>query len=365
MLRWRIGEVKEIIDETLYIQILKLAVKDGEALAINYLQFHQPLVIGQKAIINTTATSLKLGSGGYDFVVFPYNSKEGREDNAVQGHIMKLRYTPYQFSVQSCEEQSSKHHHIFKEPKMLNGLPVLVGELHSMLPIVITLYRQFEIKRAEQKHRIVYIMTDGGALPIAFSEHVAQLKQLGWLTNTITVGNAFGGDLEAVNVYTALIAAKYIYNAELVIVLMGPGITGTNTLLGHTGIEQGIIINAVASLKGKPIAIIRASQSDIRERHSGISHHTISTLKYITLVKSILPYPDYIASEYPLLENVLKQELGSIHDLKPVKIDHEEIKNELKKYPYVISTMGKTIEEEPLYYDFVASSVCWVFNFLH
>lgn len=365
MLKWKIAEVKEIIEESISTQILKVVDKNGESLAINYLEFNQPLIIGQKAIINKTATALQLGTGGYNFIAFPYNSNVEQEDKIQQGHIMKLRYTPYQFSVQSCEEQSSEFHHIFKEPKTLNDLPVLIGELHSMLPILVTLYRQLEIGKGKEKQRIVYIMTDGGALPIAFSKHVHQLKELGWLTSTITVGNAFGGDLEAVNIYTALIAAKYIYQAELVIVLMGPGITGTGTLFGHTGIEQGTVINAVASLKGKPIAIVRASHNDMRERHYGISHHTISTLKYIALTKSIVPYPDYLSEKYPQLEKQLKEELSSIHELSPIEVNHQEIKNSLKKYPFPITTMGRTIEEESVYYDFVASSVYWAFNFLH
>ena len=45
--------------------------------------------------------------------------------------------------------------------------------------------------------RVVYVMSDQGALPMAFSRSVAELRASGLLAGTVTVGQAFGGDLEA------------------------------------------------------------------------------------------------------------------------------------------------------------------------
>ena len=45
-------------------------------------------------------------------------------------------------------------------------------------------------------------------------------------------------------------------------VAMGPGIVGTGTNYGFTGIEQGTIIDAVNTLGGIPIAIPRISFAD-------------------------------------------------------------------------------------------------------
>jgi hypothetical protein len=72
-------------------------------------------------------------------------------------------------------------------------------------------------------------MTDGGALPIAFSRSVAGLCGAGWLAATVTVGQAFGGDLEAVNLHTGLLAAAHVLHADVAIVAQGPGNLGTGS----------------------------------------------------------------------------------------------------------------------------------------
>ena len=365
MVDWDIGRVVNIVEETGEIQIVIVKHSNGKSRAINYLQFQEALSIGHKVIINKTAKTLNLGSGGYDFIVTPINLTNTRRIKVIaeEGHIMKLRYTPYQFSVLSAEEQDSKHHDIFKEVKFLEGMPVIIGELHSMLPVVVTVFRQLEIKYQTERKKIVYIMTDGAALPISFSNHVRRLQEIGWLDNTITIGQSFGGNLEAVNIYTGLIAAKYIFMADVAIVIMGPGITGTGTVFGHTGIEQGVIANAAASLKGLPVSIIRAGTNDKRQRHHGISHHTLTTLTYVTLVKSVIPYPGHIEKNFPGIYQVLEDNFRKKHELKKVFLEHQEVKDHLKKYPYPITTMGRTIEEDPLFFDFVAGSAYWLFNY--
>src|SRR5699024_8417480 len=108
--------------------------------------------------------------------------------------------------------------------------------------------------------RLVYLMSDGAALPLGFSKIVGELKKRKLLESTITFGHAFGGDFEAVNIYSALLAAKHVAKADLAIVLMGPGVVGTNTTWGTTALEQGIYLNAVRQLKGTPVAIPRLSE---------------------------------------------------------------------------------------------------------
>ena len=53
-------------------------------------------------------------------------------------------------------------------------------------------------------------MTDGGALPAWFSRTVAGLRDAGWLATCVTVGQAFGGDLEAVSIHSGLLAARLV-----------------------------------------------------------------------------------------------------------------------------------------------------------
>ena len=148
-------------------------------------------------------------------------------------------------------------------------------------------------KRLNPNKKLVYIMTDGAALPIYFSMNADTLKNKGLIDSTITFGNAFGGDYECINIYTALITAKEIAKADAIFISMGPGIAGTGTKYGFTGIEQGPILDAVSKLGGRPVAIPRISFADMRDRHRGISHHSITILDEIVNVEVELPITIY------------------------------------------------------------------------
>jgi hypothetical protein len=66
------------------------------------------------------------------------------------------------------------------------------------------------------------------ALPIAFSETVAWLKNRR-LMRKYHHWPSFGGDLEAVNIYTDELAARHVLKADIIVVSMGPGIVGTGS----------------------------------------------------------------------------------------------------------------------------------------
>lgn len=96
---------------------------------------------------------------------------------------------------------------------------------------------------------MAYLMTDGAALPLHFSQTVDWLSRQGIISGTVTVGHAFGGDVEAVNIYSGLLAARVAFQPDVIIVSMGPGIVGTGTRWGFSGVEQGIVLNAVETLQ--------------------------------------------------------------------------------------------------------------------
>src|SRR5215831_19063098 len=118
-------------------------------------------------------------------------------------------------------------------------------------------------------------MTDGAGLPLAMSDLVADLRERDLVDATVTCGHAFGGDYEAVSVYSALAVARHVAGADAAVVAMGPGIVGTGTRLGFSGIEAGPILDAATGLGGDPIACLRISFADERPRHQGVSHHTL------------------------------------------------------------------------------------------
>src|SRR5207247_11050914 len=130
----------------------------------------------------------------------------------------------------------------------LEGVPVVWVPLHSMVAPAVA------GARAAGADRVSYVMTDNAALPAPLSRVAARLRREGLLDAVVTAGQAFGGDLEAVNVFTGLLAARLAAGAEVVVVGDGPGNTGTETIWGATAIESAMCLNATAILGGRPVA---------------------------------------------------------------------------------------------------------------
>jgi hypothetical protein len=202
------------------------------------------------------------------------------------GHIMKLRYTPMQRDFMSVEAPESPHHDALAEAVDVDGMPVVCCSLHSHVAIVAAAVRD-----RKPEARIAYVMTDEAALPLALSDVIAQATEAGLIDITITSGQAFGGRLEAVNLHSALVAARAVARADVAIVAIGPGVVGTGTALGHGGVAQGEAINAVAAVGGRPIAALRMSFADARDRHRGVSHHTLTVLTRVTLTSARVAVP--------------------------------------------------------------------------
>src|SRR5699024_9779401 len=97
-----------------------------------------------------------------------------------KGHIMKMRYTPFQVAIQSMEEQGSPYHKRIKDFKSLNDMPIIVGSLHSMLAPAVAFLKYYN-----PQLNITYIMSDGASLPISISKSVRELKQKRLIDHTI------------------------------------------------------------------------------------------------------------------------------------------------------------------------------------
>src|ERR1700738_3700203 len=188
------------------------------------------------------------------------------------GHLVKARYTPLQAIVLGADEQESPHHEMLRDADRLEEIAVATAALDSALPAVCA-----AILADRPGTRIVYVMTDGGALPLWFSRPVSGLRDAGWLAGSVTVGQAFGGDLEAVTVHTGLLAAHLILDADVAIITQGPGNLGTGTRWGFSGVACGEAVNAAGVLGGRPVGVLRVSEADQRERHFGLSHHSVTS----------------------------------------------------------------------------------------
>jgi hypothetical protein len=341
-----INTITAIVDEILYKDehITKLNVKTNHKICkcINYNDITGAVNINDSIILNTTAVDLELGTGGYHYVLCNLSTRASTSN--ADGHIMKLKYTPIQFNCLSAESQESVYHDVFNECDSLNGLPVIIGTLHSVLaPAAIS------FKSIKPASKIVYVMTDSGALPICISDVVRRLREDNIIHGTITCGNAFGGDLECINIYSALIAAKSIYNADVVIVCMGPGIVGTDTRYGFSGIEQGYIIDAVNACNGYAIAVPRISFVDERARHYGLSHHTITILDRISNTPANIAIPIYDLDKLKIIQDQIETyKLSSKH--KVHYVDTSILENILEDNKNYLNKMGKGYNEDKEYF---------------
>lgn len=283
MIRIRRGRVLAITGTRPGVTELRVRCEGAEARAVNYDRLTGQVRAGDEVLLNTTAVHKALGTGGYHYVTA--NCSGAPRDPAEAGHIMKLRYTPLQVKVLAAEEEASPLAERIRALDGLEGLPVAIAGLHSQLaPFAAAL------ALLRPGTRLVYLMTDGAALPAAFSRMVDELRRKGLLAAVITCGHAFGGDYEAVNIYSGLLTARAL-RADAVLAGMGPGIVGTGTRFGHTGIEQGQLVNAVFSLGGKPVAIPRINFADARVRQQGISHHTLTALGRVALAPATITLP--------------------------------------------------------------------------
>ena len=246
-------------------------------------------VAGERVRLEVSALDRALGTGGHAMVssrldVLP-------PDPPREGHLVKARYMPDQVMVTGVDEQGTAHHGLLSQPigdLDLEGMPVVVADLHSSLPAVLAGLRSPDGAR---QPRVVYVMTDGGALPLAYSRLVAALSEAGWLAGTVTAGQAWGGDIEAVSVHNALLAARHVLHADAAIVIQGPGNLGTETPWGFSGVACGDAVNAIATLGGRPVACLRVSQADARPRHLGISHHSMTAYGRVALAGADVVVP--------------------------------------------------------------------------
>ena len=301
--------------------------------------------VGDTVLLNTSALDRSLGTGGYGLVVavpdrLPADPPQG------PGHLVKARYTPLQAMVLGVDEQESDRHEELREADDLEGLPVVVADLHSALPAVLAGARADDVTP-----RAVYVMTDGGALPAWFSRSAATLRERGWLAATVSVGQAFGGDVEAVTLHTGLLAARHVLGADLVVVAQGPGNLGTGTRWGFSGVAAGEAVNAAAVLRGRPVASLRVSGADPRGRHAGVSHHSLTAYGRVALAPADVVVPDLAGHVDDALARQVRAEAAVLggpdgrHRLVDVRCDG--LLDALRACPVGLSTMGRGLDDDP------------------
>ena len=256
MLSLRRGRITAVVER--HEGLARLEV-DGTP-CIAYPRLTGPIALGDDVLVNVQARVLHLGSGGFD--VLYANLTRGLELAASEGaHVMKLPYTPLQFATRHGEEDSALS-------ERLNGMPVVACSLHSQVaPVCAALVGL----------RVAYVQLAGGALPLALSDATRELRRRELVRLTIGAGACFGGDAEAVNIYSAL-ALAHAQEAQVAVCAIGPGIVGTGSRLGHGGMAAAEALAATVGLGGRAVLAVRMSAGDSRGRHRGVSHHAEAVL---------------------------------------------------------------------------------------
>ncbi len=349
MIRHRIGLAGAVKERRGGVSQLKVIVDGEESAALNYNFLTGPVKRGDLLLLNTTALHLALGSGGYHFVEHNYSCPPPRFGGS--GHIMKLCYTPWQMRVLSCEEDEAGFGAGLARFKSLEKTAVLIGELHSMVTPAVAVLKYYR-----PSCRIAYIMTDGTALPLAYSRNIAGLQERGLLSGTVTCGHAFGGQLEAVNVYSALAACRTLVEADFIILGPGPGSIGTASSLGFSGMETGDHVNRVNALGGVPLFIPRISFAERRRRHYGISHHSLTALALAALTPALLALPLMPPAQLRLcLGQLAGRGLMGRHNLQVLQPPPlERIMKQLGLDPP--ESMGRSYREDPYFFDAAAAA---------
>src|SRR6202040_4075078 len=158
VITWRNGTVRGLRRQWPGAVELDVSVDGTVVPALAYPALTGLPQAGDRVLLNTTALDLGLGTGGYALVVAIPDRLP--PDPRLAGHLVKARYSPLQATVLGADEQGSPYHDVLRDADDLDGMPVVVADLHSALPAVLAGC----FADAGPRHA-AYVMLDGGALP--------------------------------------------------------------------------------------------------------------------------------------------------------------------------------------------------------
>ena len=236
---FRTGEVVRLLEERPGLQRVEVDLGDGPERAYVLPQLTGTVAAGDRVVVNTTAVELGLGTGGWHVVHWNLARPPGAR---------RARVTSSRAGTRASRPTSAAPRSISRPSPTSRRSTACPSSRHrctaSSRP------SPSRSRRRVPDARVAYVMTDGAGLPIALSDLVATLRARGLVDATVTFGHAFGGDFEAVSVFSALAVARHVAAADVAIVAMGPGIVGTNTRLGFSGLEIGPALDATVALGG-------------------------------------------------------------------------------------------------------------------
>jgi Protein of unknown function (DUF3866) len=293
---------------------------------------------GDEVVVNVAALDLGLGSGGFD-VVHVNLTRGLSASGESRVHVIKLNYTSLQHPIEPAELPGRLMCPGDTESAPEQGrttMSVLVLPLHGHLAPA-----AWATAKASPGLEVGYVQTGGGALPGSLSRDVAQLRERGLLCGHITAAPAYGGEREALSVAGALDAAISSLGWDAALVAPGPGIIGSETRLGHGGMAALDSAHAALALGLPTLLSPRLSASDPRERHRGVSHHTLTVMELLLGEVGVV-----VPENNPAVMGQLTAAVGDRHRLLQAPAD-------LAGYAasgLPARTMGRGIDDDPLFF---------------
>jgi hypothetical protein len=303
---------------------------------------------GDDLVVNVQAIALGLGSGGQDIV--HVNLTRGLNGQGRSGaHVMKLNYTSLQHAVVTVEGEALN--------RPLDGAVGVIA-LHAQLAPVAWAFAQM-LPGA----RLGYVQGAGGSLSGAHSHVARRLCGEGLLAGHLTAGSAFGGEGEAITMLGAVHHGLSVLGWDAVVCGPGPGIVGSASALGHGGLAALDGAHGALALGCRTMIVPRMSSGDLRPRHRGMSHHTLTVLDLL-LQPVTVALPQGVRSP---AGTGLRAALGAtpssraalqfdLREARPARIARHDWRRAAVDLPgYAASglpavTMGRSLGADPLFF---------------
>ena len=155
-------------------------------------------------------------------------------------------------------------------------MPVLVLPLHGHLAPA-----AWAAAQAAPGLKVGYVQTGGGALPGSLSRDVAELRERGLLCGHITAAPTYGGEHEALSVAGALDAAAQQARLGRGDRRPGPGDHRLGDAPRPRRHGRAGQRPRRAGARPPDLALAPPLRADPRERHRGVSHHTLTVMQML------------------------------------------------------------------------------------
>ncbi|MCL2632642.1 MAG: DUF3866 family protein [Coriobacteriia bacterium] len=264
---------------------------DGLAIVIPSTSMSEPWV----GVSQTLGDGIDLDADSRD-IQGANPSVATRQLDGLIGQAIKLGNLPLERRIATVDQPSSPHHDQLASTMSLNTAPVICCASHYQVPLVAAAIKVFDSEAT-----VAYCMSDDTGLSLAFSDEIAFCVQNSLIDITVSCGQSTGGDYEAVNLHSGLLAARYVAKADYLITSIGVGEYNTGTPFGHIGVAQAEAINTVSVLEGTPIAVLRLTDPGYGAVSAsdtvGVSRQTLITLAKLTLTQALVAIPTDIADD--------------------------------------------------------------------